>query len=69
MLKQLMLVKAVLCIVLHLFSLNSFAQVLPCGGAKGVAHSNGGGFVASSAYVDSTVYVSEEAQVCGGSWR
>jgi carbonic anhydrase/acetyltransferase-like protein (isoleucine patch superfamily) len=38
---------------------------LPCGGSRGRRHSNGGGFVASTASVHSYAYVGTHAQVCG----
>ena len=43
---------------------NAYSQDLPCKGADGDIHPNGGGFVASSASVAATVFVGSDAQVC-----
>ncbi len=39
-------------------------NTLPCNGAEGKSHPNGGGFVASTAEVAETVYVGSQVQVC-----
>lgn len=52
----------------YLFVQSSFAAIYPCNGASGSLHINPdntiGGFVASTATVDSTVSITADAQVC-----
>ena len=60
--------KSILVVVLAIFVCgnSSFADSLPCGGAKGKAHANGGGFVAETALVTPTAFVGSMASVCDG---
>ncbi len=53
--------------VFLIFGLSAAAEDTPCGpGVKGAPHSNGGGFVASTAFVAKTAFVGHQAAVCNG---
>lgn len=60
-----MSIKRILLMTVSSLALTAQASDLaPCNGAGGALHPNGGGFVADTAEVDSSVFVAEGAQVC-----
>ena len=53
-------------VLLSVFCFSLQAQEMPCSeGVTGSSHSNGGGFVANTANVDSASYIGPDSVICG----